>query len=85
MANGITVKQAIETELQGKTNFTTEDTVKCIKHIADGLDNLQCTAVTKKVDALERKVTFHARILSGLWAVTVGSVIAFFSSKFGGK
>ncbi|GAH00920.1 unnamed protein product, partial [marine sediment metagenome] len=31
MANGITVKQAIENDLGDKEKFTVEDTVKCIK------------------------------------------------------
>ena len=80
MANGITVKQAIETELEGKTEFTTQDTVKCIKHIADGLDNLQCGKVYKEVKALESRVKFHEKIFGAVYTVTIGTVIAWWKS-----
>ena len=85
MPNGLSVKQAIENELEGKDEYTINDTVKCVKHIADGLDNLQCSTIATKVDKLETRVKFHAKIFGTVYAVTIGLVIAYLKSKFGGK
>jgi len=77
MANGnLTVKQAIDNDLEGKEQFTIEDTVKCIKHIAQGLDNLECSKVIARVSALEVKVKWHQRVFGALYTITIGAVIA---------
>ena len=78
MANGITVKQAIETELEGKTEFTTQDTVKCIKHIADGLDNM--TGKIDKVDKIEIRIRWHERIFGAFYTVTIGAIVVWWKS-----
>lgn len=81
MPNGITVKQAIETELEGKTEFTVDDTIKCIKHIAGGLDNM--ARKIDKVDKIEIRIKWHERIFSAVYTITIGTVIAWWKSNNG--
>ena len=81
MANGISVKQAIENELADKTEYTTADTIKCIKHLASGFDNLN--GIDKRLDAVENRVKWHSKIFVGIWTVTAGLVAGAVKKVFG--
>jgi len=94
MANGITVKEAIENELEGKSAYTVNDTIKCIKHIASGIDNMACNCKDdkknpiKRIDNLESEMKFHKRFLSAVWGLTGGVIVfilQYFYNKLGGK
>lgn len=75
MVNGITVKQAIENELDGKDKYTINDIVKCIKHIADGIDNLPVDQCQERLRKLEGSMRLHKRVLSAIWSVSGGVIV----------
>ena len=79
MANGISVKQAIEIELEGKSTITNEDTVKCIKHLATGIDNM--SEKVGSVDKIESRIKWHEKIFGAVYTVTIGTVIAWWKSR----
>jgi len=83
MANGITVRQAIDTELEGKNdaNMTNADTIRCIRHLAVGIDSMGTHE--KRLSGVERRVKLHTRIFIGVWSVTGGLIVAFFKKQFG--
>jgi len=75
MANGISVKQAIENELDGKDAYTINDAIKCIKHIANGIDNLPVAKCQTRLTNLETEMKFHKRFLSAVWGLTGGTIV----------
>ena len=74
MANGLSVKQAIENELDGKEKYSIDDTVKCIKHIAAGIDNLPVTQCQKRLDVLESDSRWYKRIYVFIAGIIGGSL-----------
>lgn len=75
MPNGISVKQAIDNELNGKDKYTIQDTIKCIKHIADGIDNLPVAKCQSRLNALESDSKWYKKIGAALWALTGGLIV----------
>jgi len=76
MANGgISVKQAIENELEGKDEYSIKDTVTCIKHIAQGLDNLPCSSQGDRLTILESQAKWYRKAFGTLWGVTGGALV----------
>ena len=70
MANGITIKQAIDNELEGKDKVTLDDTVTCIKHIASGIDaaldmKTQVKKNTKRISKIYMLGVAFTILLSG--------------------
>jgi len=77
--NGISVKQAIEIELEGKATITNEDTVKCIKHLATGIDNMN--EKVSRVEKNESRLKWHEKIFGAVYAATIGTIIAWWTSR----
>ena len=77
--NGYTVKQAIDIELDGKSEITNEDTVKCIRHLATGIDNM--SAKVGSIDKLESRMKWHEKIFGAVYTITIGTVIAWWKSR----
>ena len=75
MVNGISVKQAIENELADKTEYTISDTIKCIKHLASGFDNMKCVSMDARVSKLEEAARWSKKIFVVVWGITGGALV----------